>query len=84
MSTRSTGGRFALLLAEHEQIWAFTRTLGDDTLLVVANCSSLPAEIPPALLPALDGAELLGTHDDATASTLAPWESRSLHLRPSP
>jgi oligo-1,6-glucosidase len=72
-------GRFELLLRNHEQIWAFTRTLGDQTLLVVANCSSIPAEIPLASLPDLDGAELmLGTHAPANASVLGPWESRVL------
>ena len=73
-------GRFELLLPEHEQLWVFTRTLGDQTLLVIANCSSTPAELPPRL-PALDGAELvLGTHPDAATGRLAPWESRLLRL----
>ena len=73
-------GRFELLLPEHEQLWVFTRTLGDQTLLVIANCSSTPAELP-AGLPALDGAELvLGTHPDAASGRLAPWESRLLRL----
>jgi len=36
-------GRFELLLPEHEQLWVFTRTLGGDGLLVVANCSSAAA-----------------------------------------
>ena len=73
-------GRFELLLPEHEQLWVFTRTLGDQTLLVIANCSSTPAELP-ARLPALDGAELvLGTHPDAATGRLAPWESRLLRL----
>ena len=73
-------GRFELLLPEHEQLWVFTRTLGDQVLLIVANCSSTPAELPPTL-PALDGAELvLGTHPDAATGRLAPWESRLLRL----
>ncbi len=76
-------GRFQLLLPDHEQLWAFTRTLGDEVLLVVANCSSAPAELPVGSLPDLDGAELiLGTHPDAAATTLAPWESRILRLSP--
>ncbi len=44
-------GRFELLLPDHEQLWAFTRTLGDTRLLVVANCSSAPATAPSADLP---------------------------------
>ena len=33
---------FALLLPDHPAVWAFTRTLGDVTLLVVANLSGEP------------------------------------------
>lgn len=74
-------GRFDLLLPDHEQLWAFTRTLGDDVLLVVANCSSEPAALPPDGLPPLDGATLvLGTRDDGDGASLAPWESRILRL----
>lgn len=72
-------GRFELLLPEDPQIWAFTRTLGERSLLVVANCSSAPAEIPQGLRPSVDGATLvLGTHEGSDPSVLAPWESRIL------
>ncbi|MFT3968795.1 MAG: alpha-glucosidase [Micropruina sp.] len=74
-------GRFELLLADHEQVWAFTRTLGDQVLLVVANCSSVPAELPVDSLPDLDRADLiLATHPDGRSAVLAPWESRVLRL----
>jgi len=74
-------GRFTLLLPDHEQIWAFTRTLEDDRLLVVANCSSRPAELPLDVLGALEQAELvLGTHEDRDPRRLAAWESRILRL----
>ena len=73
-------GRFALLLPDHEQIWALTRTLGEQVLLVVANCSSLPATVPAGALPDVTGARLLlSTHPGATSAELAPWESR-VHL----
>ena len=74
-------GRFGLLLADHRQIWAFTRSLGSQVLLVLANCSSEPVELPVGL-PVLDGARLiLGTHPASTdTQTLAPWESRILEL----
>ena len=76
-------GRFDLLLPDHEQIWAFTRTLDGTVLLVLANCSSTPVELPLHDLPSLDGAELvLGTHADAAPAALAPWESRILRLTP--
>jgi oligo-1,6-glucosidase len=75
-------GRFALLLPDDEQLFAYTRTLDDEVLLVVANWSSQPAVLPsgPDTLPPLDGAQLiLGTHDDP-GEHLAPWESRIYRL----
>ncbi|GAA3637266.1 glycoside hydrolase family 13 protein [Microlunatus ginsengisoli] len=74
-------GRFELLLADHDQLWAFTRTLDDQRLLVLANCSSSPAQLPLDAIPSTAGAEvLLATHPDSTGSTLAPWESRIIAL----
>jgi len=73
-------GRFALLLPDHEQIWAYTRTLGEQVLLVVANCSSTPATVPPGVLPDVTGAQLLlPTHAGEPSARLQPWESR-IHL----
>ena len=89
-------GRFELLLPDHEQLWAFTRTLGragdgarngggdgagDDVVMVLANCSSAPAEVDLHAVPDLDGATvLLATHPEADGFTLRPWESRVLRL----
>jgi oligo-1,6-glucosidase len=74
-------GRFALLLPDDPQVWAFTRTLGDDILLVLANCSSSPATIEAGSVPELEGSEvLLPTHGASYALTLQPWESR-IHRR---
>ena len=76
-------GRFALLLPEHESLWAFTRTSAEATLLVLANLSSAELALPVTDLPDLTGATLLlGSHGDSepTATTLAPWESRILQL----
>ncbi len=76
-------GRFALLLPDHDQLWAFTRTLAGDTLLVVANCSSRPADLPLDALPGLNGSRLvLGTHAGRRDAVLEPWESRILRLAP--
>ena len=71
-------GRFELLLPDHEQVWAFTRTSGDDVLLVLANCSSAPVSVGPGDVPDVAGAELiLGTHGTPDGGLdLAPWESR--------
>jgi oligo-1,6-glucosidase len=74
-------GRFELLLPDHAQIWALTRTLEDQVLLMIANCSSEPARVPSAAMPDLTGAQLLlATHEDSMSFELAPWESR-IYLR---
>jgi oligo-1,6-glucosidase len=78
-------GRFELLLPEHEQVWAFTRTLGEEVLLVVANCSSEPATLPADGVPGFAGADLLlGTHEERSGLDLGPWESRVYRLVASP
>ena len=70
-------GRFALLLPDHAQIWAFTRTLGDQTVVTVANFSSAPTTVPEDALPDLSGARLLlSTHGERRGADLEPWESR--------
>ena len=82
-------GRFELLLPDDEQVWAFTRTLDEEVLLVLANCSSQPAAVA-AGVPEVMGAEvLLGTHDPdgapdvpGDALVLRPWESRVYRLPP--
>jgi oligo-1,6-glucosidase len=75
-------GRFELLLGDHEQIWALTRTLDDQVLLMIANCSSEAASVPPDSIPDLTGAQLLlATHGDSASLELQPWESRIYLLR---
>ena len=70
-------GRFELLLPDDEQIWAITRTLDDQILVMVANCSSTPAAVPEGVLPDLAQATLLlATHKTSTSLDLQPWESR--------
>ena len=70
-------GRFELLLGDHEQIWALRRTLDDQVLLMIANCSSQPTSVPGDAIPDLTGAEvLLATHGDSASLELEPWESR--------
>ena len=70
-------GRFDLLLPDHEQVWAFTRTLGDDSLLVLANCSSETVTVAPDDVPDVVAAKvLLATHDETDGLDLQPWESR--------
>lgn len=75
-------GRFDLLLPGDERLFAYTRTLGAEVLLVVANLASQATRLPADGLPAMAGAQLLlGTHDnlgphDNGGPLLQPWESR--------
>jgi oligo-1,6-glucosidase len=70
-------GRFELLLPDHPTVWAFTRTLDDAALLVVANLSGGDVTLTPDDLPDLAGsAVLLPTHQPPYTRTLRPWESR--------
>lgn len=71
-------GVFGLLLAEHESIFAYTRTLGDDVLLVVANWSAEPVEVPLPETTAGHGARLLlgNYREPGPFALLRPFEAR--------
>jgi oligo-1,6-glucosidase len=70
------------LLGAHAHIRALTRTLDDQVLLMIANCSSEAASVPPDSIPDLTGAQLLlATHGDSASLELQPWESRIYLLR---
>lgn len=74
-------GRFGLLVPEHDRLWAFTRTLGEDRLLVLANCSSSVLDLASLDLPCAEGAELLlGVNLSGDPHRMNPWESRVLRL----
>jgi len=79
-------GDYALVLPEHPQVFAYTRSLGDRSLLVLANLSSEPTTFDAAQLPAwavgggdAPAAELvlsnLGSATEATSGSLRPWEA---------
>ena len=56
--TLTNGAVFpGLLLPEDEQIWTVTRTLGDQVLVMIANCSSEPASVPADAIPAPAGSD---------------------------
>jgi oligo-1,6-glucosidase len=85
-------GRFELLLPEHPQIYAYTRTLGDECWLVICNFSAdQPVfELPAALVAGLQRqpAELIisnyndaSGNDDLHALVLRPYEARVIRLR---
>ncbi len=73
-------GGYRLLLPADEQVFAYVRTLGEVSLLLVANLSGSGAEVDLGEDSGLlDGEVLLGTHDRSALEpgpvTLAPWES---------
>lgn len=76
-------GTYDLLVGDHERIYAYTRTLGDERVLVVLNVSDAEArfECPPGVLADDRDAELLvGNYDDPPGSPseapLGPYEAR--------
>ena len=78
-------GTFTLLLPDHEQVFAYTRTMEDAALLVLANFSSSPVEVTASALPDLTGATvLLATPPGADGLSLSPWESRIYQLSVAP
>ncbi len=80
-------GRYRLILADDTAIYAFTRTLDDDCLLVILNfTASTPVFLLPPDLPA-GGAELLISNYPVARETdiqrlgLRPYEARVYRLR---
>ena len=71
-------GRFTMLLPDDEQLWAYTRTLGGTTLLVVANLSDEPVDVSDTeLAPWLDEEVVLDSGPGgASDRVLPPWAAR--------
>ena len=74
-------GDFALLEPEHPHLYAFTRALDGDRLLVVANVNNSPLEVP--LLAEWAGQGILvGNYAPAGhPMVLQPWEARVYRRR---
>ena len=65
-----------MLLEDDERVYAFTRRLGDDELLVLGNFSGDDA---PVELEDAGGELVLGNYEDAgDERVLRPWETRVL------
>ncbi len=78
-------GHYTLLLPAHEQVFAYSRTLDDQTLVVLCNFSDQAAPFTlPAELIAAPGHLLIGNYRDGTASSrtvaLRPYEARAFLL----
>ena len=74
-------GDFHLLLPEHDQVYAFTRSLAGETLVVVCNLSRTAQSLPDLLPQAVDAELVLGNLPVDDAAVLRPWEARVLRLR---
>jgi oligo-1,6-glucosidase len=73
-------GDFTMLLSDHDSVYAFTRGLDGETLLVVCNLSGHEYRLPE-LLPEAVGADLvLGNLAGGDPAVLRPWEARVLRV----
>lgn len=70
-------GVYDVLIPDHPQIYAYTRTLGDKQLLVLCNDSDTNAAIPAELQEKIHAAKniLIQNYKDTDDSTLRPYEA---------
>jgi oligo-1,6-glucosidase len=71
-------GDFTMLLPEHGDVYAFTRSLDGATLLVVCNLSPTPYPLAELLPEAVDAELVLGNLRTSEPAVLRPWEARVL------
>jgi alpha-glucosidase len=76
-----TYGTYDLILEDHDQIYAYTRTSEDEQAVVISNISGEPAEFKFSGFPLESGKLLLNNyeveeHGTETAFTLKPYETR--------
>ena len=80
-------GTYDLILDAHEEIYAFTRTLEDDRLLVILNFTKgTPVFVLPAAIRLSDKELLISNYavdltEDIRQLTLRPFEARVYRLR---
>ena len=79
-------GSYELILPEHEQIYAFTRTVDNERLVVILNFSTgEPVFELPASLPSADAELLIANYPDAPGTlprlSLRPYEARVYRVR---
>lgn len=70
-------GVYDVLIPDHPQIYAYTRTLGDKQLLVLCNDSDTNAAIPAEIQEKIRAAKniLIQNYKDTDESTLRPYEA---------
>ncbi len=76
-------GDFTMLVPEHEQLYAFTRTLGDVQLLVLANLSSDSVDPTAAGVPVPADGEVVLSNEGGVeqGALLGPWAARVVRRR---
>jgi oligo-1,6-glucosidase len=80
-------GDFHMLLADHDQVYAFTRRHGSTELLILANFFGEPATIEVPDADRWQGTELVLSNypvdaaEDIQHLALQPWEARVYRLR---
>ncbi len=78
-------GDYDLLLPDHEELWAYTRTLGGDQWLVVLNFSDSETRFdPPAAVQGADADVVIANYDASAGGVHSfaarPWEARVYSL----
>ena len=68
---------YDVLIPDHPQIYAYTRTLGDKQLLVLCNDSDTNASIPAEIQEKIADAQgiLIQNYKDVKAGVLRPYEA---------
>lgn len=70
-------GRYDLLLPDSEQLYAYTRTLGDEKLLVVSNFTAEPVSYTrPKEFE--NAKQIISNYPDTNSATLRPYEAFAL------
>ena len=70
-------GAFEPLLEEDESVYAYRRTLGNETLTVLCNWTD---RVAPCALP-VDGEELISNYPSHREGVLFPYEARVIYKR---
>ncbi|WP_309232959.1 DUF3459 domain-containing protein [Blastococcus sp. TML/C7B] len=73
-------GDFHLLLPEHDEVYAFTRSRDGGTLLVVCNVGRTTYRLSSLLPEVVDAELVLGNLPEDDPAVLRPWEARVLRL----
>ncbi|MGG0717902.1 alpha-glucosidase [Robertmurraya massiliosenegalensis] len=81
-----TYGIYDLVIEEHPSLYAYTRTYGDEKVIILCNLSNDSLEVEPIKGVTYDWANLIlanldvGDHEEVTTFVLAPYEARIYRL----